>query len=151
VDKRTIQGIFLTLSLCAAAPGIALASGVAEEVADALAAEKAGFNARDCAATLKHWDEAALMIVEGGVRARSRDEMADRCGRIMANLPPGLDNRDTVAEDVYVLSPTSAYTVTQYPNNAIVTKIWRKMDAGWRLVHLHESIGGGPPPGTANR
>ena len=64
---------------------------------------------------------------------------------LLASLPPDLDNRETLAEDVYVLSAASAYTITQYPDGAIVTKVWNKAGPGWRIVHLHESFSGKPP------
>lgn len=139
VSRGIIAGLLgLTIATAATADGH---GSTRDAVAAALASEKAGFNARDCDAALAHWsDDELLMVVNTRVIARSKPEMADHCARIMERMPPGMDNRQFSAENIVVLSPAAAYSITEYPDGAIVTKVWRKEKAGWRIVHVHESL-----------
>lgn len=122
----------------------------------ALDAEQAAFAAADCTVAMGYFaDWEPLFVVSG--RTMNRPQLVQMCTR-MAGPRPG-PPRELVSHAVHVLSAGAAFSVTHYsvrrpgPDGnrsavaQVVTKVWVRIDDGWRIAHLHESIAGARPPG----
>jgi uncharacterized protein (TIGR02246 family) len=118
----------------------------------ALAAEQRAFDAGDCDAALRFYADSEPLFVSPARTFRTRRELLHACGTMTARR--GAPPRRVEQEDVHVLGPDAAYTVTRYvvmrprPDGTaessprVVSKLWARQEGRWRIVHVHESAPG---------
>ena len=143
----------LILAACSAsveAPTTFNEMAIRTEVEVQLRAEIAAFERKDCDAALGFYADRAPLFVVGGRLMPSRSDLASRCPRMVARIPPGA-TRPIASETIHVLGVDGAYSVTEFllPNrdqpggeslSQFVTKIWSRIDGSWLIVHVHESV-----------
>ena len=128
-----------------------IARAVDREVRDALTAEQAAFDAKDCAKVVEFFTDRSPLLVVSGRTMPNRNVLRMACTGMIANRAQS--PRRLKEHVINVLSPEVAYSVTHddVPVPAggttaqVVTKIWVKQDGAWLIAHMHESVRAAPP------
>lgn len=112
--------------------------------------EQEAFKKGDCEKTISFFDENVTFYANGR-RAPSLEFILSFCKQI----PRPFEESGTISDTTFVLSEKSAYTLrriefmpedesTDSFNREIITKIWSKTPAGWKIVHFHSSVSSVP-------
>ena len=146
---------FVVLTVFAAGPLVAQTAmsaaqieAVETQVREALDAEQAVFESRDCAVALNFFADRQPLFVVSGRTIPNKAVLQRACGSMTANRAQTL--RALRQHVINVLSPDVAYSVSHYETSAstdaarpqVVTKIWTRVDGRWLIAHLHESVAG---------
>ncbi len=103
----------------------------------------------DCPAAFEHIGDEEPIFVSSGRVFRTRAAFRGACDTMIAPRTGAVFATDTVSAQV--LSPDAAFVVREgvYTVNfkdgssrrsyVIVTSVWARQDAAWKMVHLHES------------
>jgi uncharacterized protein (TIGR02246 family) len=107
---------------------------------DALEARRAeAFVSGDCDTVLSFFDGDGVFFIRGR-QLPSRQAILHTCRAVPRPFPTA----GVQQNEVHVLSPDTAYSVQAFSlpeaRNEVVSKVWKRFDDGWRIVHLHVSI-----------
>jgi ketosteroid isomerase-like protein len=103
----------------------------------------------DCTGAFERIGDQQPMFVSGGRVVRTRALFRDACDAIIALRTGAVFVTDTLS--AHVLSPDAAYVVregiytvsfkdgTSRRTYLVITSVWTRQNAGWKMVHLHES------------
>ncbi len=108
--------------------------------------EEEAFKEGDCETTVSFFEE-GVSFYANGRKAPSKEFILNFCKRIPRPFPES----GNITDNYYVLSPTSAYAVRQIdfkPESdsagtamkEVITKVWSRTSAGWKIVHFHSSV-----------
>lgn len=117
-------------------------------------------DALDCDAGMALIGDREPVFVGNGHALDTRSELVDMCAQMVG----GRTGAEFFIADIdaHVLSPDAAYVVrrgdytihgtdgTSSTVYLIMTTIWQREPAGWKMVHLHESVRL-PPPDSAQQ
>lgn len=113
------------------------------EVNQAVTKEQNAFKKGDCDTVLSLMDD-NITFLANGRRAPSKEMIGRFCNA--ANRPFKTPLFDTI--DIYPLRNDTAYTIRKLEFlkdettkvEEFVTKIWKKTDGNWKIVHLHATV-----------
>ena len=119
---------------------------VREAVKHAHQAEQQAFIKGDCEKVVSYFDDRVLMYANGR-HIPSLEVLQGFCSRI----PRPFEGNGEITDEVRALSADSAFTVRkiEFPPESkaaetrkreVITKIWKKTAAGWKILHFHSSI-----------
>jgi ketosteroid isomerase-like protein len=116
---------------------------VTEEIKRITLVEIEAFKIGDCDKAISFMDE-NITFYGNGRKAPSKEFIKAFCLR----LTRPFENPSSVETKYYPLSANSAYVIrtmefskdnTVYKKE-IVTKVWKKVESGWKIMHLHSTI-----------
>ncbi len=110
--------------------------------------EQKAFVGGDCEKLMSFYDEYGTFYTGG--RIRTQEERLNFCEQIPRPFRDPNGDKPKIDDRFYVLSETSAYIVRTIDfkpernesstfKREVVTKIWSKTSAGWKIVHFHAS------------
>jgi ketosteroid isomerase-like protein len=138
---------------CAAVQPRVITGAEAQAVRDTVTALENATNSAvdrlDCTGAFEQIGDQQPMFVSGGHVVRTRALFRDACEAIIALRIGAVFVTDTLS--AHVLSPDAAYVVREgvYTVNfkdgtsrrtyLVITSVWTRQNAAWKMVHLHES------------
>lgn len=116
---------------------------ISEEIEQITNIEIEAFKSGDCDKAISFMDE-NITFYGDGRKAPSKEMIKAFCFRLTRPFekPSSIDTK------YYPLSRNSAYVIRimEFTKNEkvykkeIVTKVWKKSDVGWKIMHLHSTI-----------
>ena len=116
---------------------------VIEEIKRITLVEIEAFKTGDCDKAISFMDE-NITFYGNGRKAPSKEFIKAFCFRITRPF----EKPSSVDTKYYPLSPNSAYVIrtmefakdNKVYKKEIVTKVWKKGESGWKIMHLHSTI-----------
>lgn len=108
--------------------------------------EQKAFADGECGKVVSFFDEKAT-IYANGRRISSLEVLKDFCNRV----PRPFEGGGKIDDEIYVLSESAAHHIRVIDlepegeegltfKKEVITKVWSKTPAGWKIVHFHSSI-----------
>lgn len=130
----------------------AASSGNVDSIAEVRAhldAEQAAFRSGNCSEAVAHWAPNLTMVVEGQLRASTREELKALCNGVMklvanGKIPSGAAGQQIISQKIAMLSNDIAYSITERitpaGDRSSVTKVLLRTATRWEIAHMHEAI-----------